>query len=96
MKPSTLFYWGYLLILFGLELHCVDAVYLSPAISSAITQSGATVTEKIELAVSRSWDAMFREKSFSAQEYRLHPPRWLGWPFLCVGIAMIVQGKAKS
>ena len=89
MKPSTLFYWGYLLILFGLELHCVDAVYLSPAISSAITQSGASVTEKIELAVSRSWDAMFREKSFSAQEYRLHPPR-------CVGIAMIVQGKAKS
>ena len=96
MKPSTLFFWGYLLILFGLELHCVDAVYLTPAISSAITQSGASVTDKIGLAISRSWDAMFREKSFSAPEFRLHPPRWLGWPFLCVGIAMIVQGKAKS
>lgn len=96
MKPATLYFWGILLILFGIELHSVETFYLSPAISSAIGENIGSSSTKAKIAIHRSFQSIFQGAAFDVPPYPLTPPSWLGWPFFCVGIVCIVQAASKA
>lgn len=82
---------GLLLILTGLELHCIDTFYLTPAMSSALGEQTGSPSAKAKLAFKRSMEA-FSGKEFDVAPYPLKLPVWLGWPILCVGIVFICHG----
>lgn len=89
--PALSMTLGIILILTGLELHCIETFYLTPAVSSALGEQTGSPTAKAKLAFKRSWEA-FSGKEFEVAPHPLTLPNWLGWPILCVGIVFVCHG----